>query len=180
MKLVSTLLRGMADFLVEHGAGATIIESADTTVGARHGHDEAAKNATDADHPRASISPALRSRLHTVIDSLSDDETARVLAIGARQVRRRALTGALYFFQVGRRRRYPCWQFIGDYRVLPGLHDVTRLVPKDWPPETVDAFMSTRHPHLLLRGVPSSPVAWLAHGGDPSVVSRLLSSAARD
>jgi hypothetical protein len=44
----------------------------------------------------------------------------------------------------------------------------------------VDAFMTTRHPHLLLRGVPVSPVDWLAHGGDPRNVSHLLASAARE
>jgi hypothetical protein len=175
MKLVSALLRIMADFLTERGADATITVRTDTNV-PTPGSREEKRNAAGEVHPQASISPILRSRLHAVIDSLSDDETARALRIGTRQVRRRALAGGLYFFEVGRKRRYPCWQFIGDYGVLPGLQVITPLLPQDWTPETVDAFMTTEHPRLVVRGVPSSPGEWLAHSGDPSIVSRLLAA----
>lgn len=179
MKLVSALLRSMAEFMQEHGADATITASTGSDVDPPGSHEDARNPAAESPL-RASISPALRSRLHAVIDSLSDDETARLLGIGTRQVRRRALAGGLYFFQVGRRRRYPCWQFVGDNRVLHGLQDVTPLLPRAWPPETVDAFMTTQHPHLLLRGVPVSPVEWLARGGDPRNVTHLLASAPRE
>lgn len=173
MKLVSALLRSMADFMLEHGADAAITTSTDTDDESAGRHEEAS-NAAAAGHPRASISPALRSRLHAVIDSLSDDETARVLGTGTRQVRRRALAGGLYFFQAGRKRRYPCWQFIGGEHALPGLQFLTPGIPRDWPPEAVHAFMAAKHPRLLLQGAPSSPVEWLARGGEPSTVRRLL------
>lgn len=166
MKLVSALLYTMADFLLEHGPDASITSPT--------GPLSETSKAVGEDPLTASASPALRARLSAVIRSLSDDETARVLAISTRQVRRRAHEGDLHFFEIGRKRRYPCWQFIGDCRLLPGLREVAPALRRSRAPETIEAIMTTKHPRLLVRGAATSPVEWLVHTGDASIVGRLL------
>lgn len=173
-KLVSALLRAMAEFLQEQGADAAISTSTNTS--ATSDSADQAKDGTIGRNTGMSMSPALRARVQAVIASLSDDEAARNLGIGTRQVRRRAVAGSLYFFRVGRRRRFPCWQFVGERLVLPGLRSVGPAVPRYWPPEVVHAFMTTAHPILQGPGGSTSPVQWLVSGGEPAVVASVLSS----
>jgi len=167
LKLVSAMLRTVSNFLLEHGADAAVGGSSERNGGEPDHHDEMA------------ASPALRSRLRAVIRSLSDDETGRLLAVGARQVQRRARSGSLYFFQVSQKRRFPCWQFLSTFAVPPGLRLVAQVLPRDWPPEAVDAFMTTKHPQLLIGGVPHSPVQWLVNGGGATTVRLLLDPRSR-
>jgi excisionase family DNA binding protein len=173
MKLVIALLRTMAEFVAD---GNDALARSNTPAGAAEELNRDDPQASSIVDPNRSltISPALKALLGAVIDSLSDDEAARYLSIGVRQVRRRALDGRLFFFRVGRKRRYPRWQFAADRYVLPGLPAVTQALPRDWSPERVQAFMENKDPRLRLRGTSRPPVEWLLSGGDPSRIAELI------
>ncbi|WP_285035871.1 helix-turn-helix domain-containing protein [Plantibacter sp. ME-Dv--P-095] len=117
-----------------------------------------------------SVTPAWKPRLEAVVDSFSDDEASRCLDVGLRHLRRLAQYGRICSFKVGKRRRYPMWQFADRTGLLPGVPVVVAAIPKNWSPETTHAFMTT--PALgLVRGVEQlSPIEWLRAVGDPSMV----------
>jgi excisionase family DNA binding protein len=173
MKLVIALLRTMAEFVAD---GNDVVSGSNALAVAAKDLDRDDPQPSSIVDPNRSltISPALKALLSAVIDSLSDDEAARYLSIGVRQVRRRALDGSLYFFRVGRKRRYPRWQFADDRYVLPGLPAVARALPRDWSPERAQAFMENQDPRLRLRGTSRSPVEWLRSGGDASRIAELI------
>lgn len=116
--------------------------------------------------PRLRLRPEYRLRLEAVIDSWSDDETADFLMIGARQVRRRAQQGTLYYFVVNRKRRYPAWQFDRFCSVLDGVAQVGRALPGSWSAARVYTFMTTQTPALKL----VTPVQWMLLKRDPSSI----------
>lgn len=174
MKLVGAILRVMGDFIASGGDALVMIEDEEVTPGPPESTG-AETTASNWGKRAVSMSPALRELLSAVIASLSDDETARYLAVSVRQVRRRALDGSLYYFQVGRRRRYPCWQFGDEHNVLPGLRTAVPAIPQAWSPERVQKFMKTPHRRLQLNGTLTSPAEWLMAGGRPDDVGELLS-----
>ncbi|MDR6144106.1 hypothetical protein QE375_003660 [Microbacterium foliorum] len=153
-KLVSALLTTMTAFIAERGADVLA--------------------PPDPDDPGRRLRPEFRARIEAVVDSLSDDETAAFLEIGTRQVRRRAHEGALYFFTVGKRRRYPAWQFDELLGVLPGLRDILRAVPEDWTPERLQRFMAGFDAGLTIAGKPIEPRTWLVFGLDPMEIVDLI------
>ena len=129
--------------------------------------------------PRRRLRPEYRAQIDAVVDSLSDDEAACVLGIGARQVRRRAHDRTLYCFAVGKKRRYPAWQFDERLGVVPGLREVAQAIPKDWPGEQAQRFMTTLEAALELHGEPVTPRTWLIVGLDPTRVAELVREEAR-
>ncbi|MEV7608526.1 helix-turn-helix domain-containing protein [Microbacterium sp. NPDC089320] len=153
-KLVSALLTTMTAFIADRGADVLA--------------------PPDPDHPERRLRPEFRARIDAVVDSLSDDETAAFLGIGVRQVRRRAHEGALYFFTVGKRRRYPAWQFDELLGVLPGLRDILRAIPEDWTPERAQLFMSGVGAELRIADEPIAPRTWLVVGLDPMEIVNLI------
>lgn len=153
-KLVSALLTTMTAFIAERGADVLA--------------------PSDPEDPSRRLRPEFRARIEAVVDSLSDDETAAFLEIGTRQVRRRAHEGALYFFTVGKRRRYPAWQFDELFGVLPGLRDILRAVPEDWTPERLQRFMAGFDAALTIAGKPIEPRTWLVVGLDPMEIVNLI------
>lgn len=173
MKLVIALLRTMAEFVAD---GHDAVSRSNPPAGAAEELNRDDPQASSIVDPNRSltISPALKALLSAVIDSLSDDEAARYLSVGVRHVRRRALDGSLYFFRVGRKRRYPRWQFADDRYLLPGLPTVAQALPRHWSPERVQALMENKDPRLRLRGTSRSPVKWLLSGGDPSRIAELI------
>lgn len=153
-KLVSALLTTMTAFIAERGADILA--------------------PPDPEDSRRRLRPEFRARIDAVVDSLSDDETAAFLDIGTRQVRRRAHEGALYFFTVGKRRRYPAWQFDELLGVLPGLRDILRAIPEDWTPERLQQFMAGFDAGLTIAGKPIAPRTWLVVGLDPMEIVDLI------
>lgn len=153
-KLVSALLTVMTAFLAERGAD--VLAPPDPKDSGRR------------------LRPELRARIDAVVDSLSDDETAAFLGVGTRQVRRRARERALYFFTVGRRRRYPSWQFDEALGVLPGLRDILRAIPDDWTPERAQHFMAGLDTDLKIADKPIAPRTWLVVGLDPAQIVDLI------
>lgn len=124
--------------------------------------------------PRRRLRPEYKAQVQVVVDSLSDDETAHFLGVGPRQVRRRAHEGALYYFRVGKRRRYPAWQFDERLGVLPGLPRLIRTIPGEWSPERAHRFMTGLETDLKIAGEPIAPRTWLMAGLDPSDIIDLL------
>ena len=93
------------------------------------------------------------------------DMTGRSPAAIARSAGR-----SLYAYHLGRNLRFPTWQF-DDGRPLPGLATVVPALRDDLTPTTVEARMTSADPEIL-DGL--SPVEWLARGGDPTEVTRVL------
>ncbi|MEV4737570.1 helix-turn-helix domain-containing protein [Microbacterium sp. LWO14-1.2] len=153
-KLVSALLTTMTAFIADRGADVLA--------------------PPDPEDPGRRLRPEFRARIDAIVDSLSDDETAAFLGIGVRQVRRRAHQGALYFFTVGKRRRYPAWQFDELLGVLPGIRDILRAIPEDWTPERAQLFMSGVGAELTIADKPISPRTWLIVGLDPMEIVNLI------
>lgn len=112
----------------------------------------------------------VRERIRCVVDSWSDDETADYLRIGLRHVRRLAQGGTLYYFLVGKKRRYPVWQFGGSRGTLMGTKHLAAMFPKSWRPEDVYGFMTT---HTSQLGS-ATPAQWLLLNRDLSQVARLI------
>ena len=78
---------------------------------------------------------------------------------------------SLYAYHLGRSLRFPTWQFDDDGRPLPGLATVVPALREGLTPMTVEARMTCTDPEIL-DGL--SPVEWLARGGDPTEVTRVL------
>lgn len=153
-KLVSALLTTMTAFIADRGADVFA--------------------PPDPEDSGRRLRPEFRARIDAVVNSLSDDETAAFLGIGVRHVRRRAHEGALYFFTVGKRRRYPVWQFDELLGVLPGLRDILRAIPEDWTPERIQLFMSGFGAELKIADKPIAPRTWLVVGLDPTEIVILI------
>ena len=94
------------------------------------------------------------------------DMTGRSPAAIARSAGR-----SLYAYHLGRNLRFPTWQFDDDGRPLPGLATVVPALRDGLTPMTVEARMTSADPEIL-DGL--SPVEWLARGGDPTEVTRVL------
>lgn len=101
---------------------------------------------------------------------------ARTLGVSESRVRHQAAARHLLAVRVGRSLRFPAFQFDDAGTPLRGLPDVLTAVPETWPPAQVGAFLGTPQPELTLDtdGPPVAPATWLAAGGDPSDVTRLL------
>lgn len=162
-KLVDALLQTMIELVLETRGDLFASTEAQASEPSRINDAEAPHAGTSA-QPRLRLRAEYRLRLAAVIDSWSDDETADFLLIGARQVRRRAQQGTLYYFRVNRKRRYPVWQFDTFCGVVGGVAEVGRAFPDSWPPERVYAFMTTRSPVLNL----VTPAQWLLLKRDPN------------
>lgn len=127
-----------------------------------------------ADHPERRLRPEFRARIETVVDSLSDDEAADFLGVGTRQLRRRAQDGGLYYFPVGKRRRYPAWQFDQRLGLLPNVNEVIAAIPVTWMPHRTNTFMSTLEAGMTIRGEPITPRTWLAISLGPAAVIQMI------
>jgi len=136
-----------------------------------------------------------QTRIATVTDSFSAAEVATMINIDASRVRHRQAKKLLYAFLVGKKRRYPTWQFImasSGFQPLPHLGAVVEAIPSDMHPASVRGFMTSPKESLRaggaaarnaaapntavsLEGGPQmSPVEWMAEGGDVRVVLDIL------
>lgn len=104
--------------------------------------------------------------------SLTTQEAAQLLGRAESNVRRSRLNGDLYAVQaevVGRTLRFPRWQFTESATVVPGLRCIIPVLPGDFHPLDVEAFMTS--PHEALEG--RTPVQWLVTGGQVESVVKL-------
>lgn len=167
-KLIDALLRTMIEFVVEtQGDVFTRTDKIGAAAASELDAAESQSSGRTTAYPGRRLRPEFRDRIEAVIDSWSDDETADYLQIGLRQVRRRAQQGSLYYFCLGRKRRYPVWQFDRYFGVLPGLGDVVRAIPRSWRPEQVYGFMTGRQPDLGSM----TPAQWLLGKNDAARIA---------
>lgn len=179
-KLVAAAVQTITDFLLEFREQVYEDEDEEKTGSAReHAVERSQPAATRGDGWRRQLSAVLRSRVRAVVDSLSDDETASVMSVGLRQVRRRAQASDLYYFTVGGKRRYPMWQFDWRGKLVPGMRDVTPAIPEDWSPERTLSFMTTFESGLNIHGEPLTPAEWVCIGCDPLQVVELMNGTGR-
>lgn len=161
-KLLDALLHTMVELVQERGADVLVPDTRtpnDTTASPKPAAGSLVRG-------RVRLRPEYRLRVEAIIDSWSDDETVQFLQVGARQVRRRAQQGTLYFFVVDRKRRFPIWQFENYHRVLPGAALVGRGLPPEWPPERVFVFMTALNRDLDSR----APIQWLLLNRPPETI----------
>lgn len=147
-------------FLAEHG-GPGVAEALQ--------HD-------DGDHSgRERTRRATHRLVEAIGESLSIADAASALGVDRTRVSHRLRDGSLWSFTLGRQRRIPRWQILPDGRVLPGLAAVVAAIPAGIHPSTVAALMGTAQPELE----DQTPVAYLAGGGDPTLVAEMLDGLAR-
>lgn len=172
---VSRSLQALIETAAEQGRDYKLIDAIILTLTAfiaESGEDVLAPS--DSASSTRRLRPEYRARIEAVVDSLSDDEVSSFLSIGTRQVRRRAQMSELHFFVVGKRRRYPAWQFNERLGVLPGLRGVVQEIPKEWGPERTQSFMTTLETGLKIHGEPITPQTWLIVGLDPVRIAELI------
>jgi len=82
----------------------------------------------------------------------------------------------LYAVEVLGQTRLPGWQFPGRGPgiVLPGLARVLEIVPAEWPPEIIEAFMTSPQARLATEAGRVTPIEWLLAGQDVEAVVSLI------
>ena len=116
-----------------------------------------------------------------VAQSLSTAQAADLLGVQTSRVRQRlnAEAPTLYGFKHGREWRLPRFQFRNDGLV----HNFDKLagdIPRDWTPLEVKTWCTTPNPDLAIGEETTTrltPLQWLESGGEPDVLSRILSRA---
>lgn len=105
--------------------------------------------------------------------SMSVAQAARLLHVDTSRVRHRLRDRALYGFKIGAGLRLPLWQFVDD-EPIPGLRAVLAALPADLHPLEITGVMTTPDPDLVVADEPTSPRAWLIHGGSIDTVRNLV------
>jgi hypothetical protein len=108
--------------------------------------------------------------------AVTTTELSRRLGVDASRVRHWASERSIYAIRVGRRNRYPIWQFGPDGRPLTGLKAVLAALPKGLHPLAVQGFMTTPQPDYEIDDRDVSAAEWLASGGDVGVVVEMADS----
>jgi hypothetical protein len=111
------------------------------------------------------------------IEAKSAADVAKTLGVSATRVRQRAIERTLYAIRNGDVWRFPTWQFDADtgHEVL-GLASVIPSIPRTLHPIAVFRFLDEPSPDLEIDDAPTSPLRWLATGGDPALVAELAAA----
>lgn len=95
-------------------------------------------------------------------------EVARGLSVSVSSVHRRRRQQALWGISNARSWRFPAAQFVvadgRPVRQVPGLDVVLKELPADLHPLSIDGFLHTPQPDLLIRHKLVSPLDWLRAG----------------
>jgi hypothetical protein len=106
-------------------------------------------------------------------EALDTDEAGTLLNVTPGRVRQRLASRHLHGIRAGSAWRIPRWQFPGG-APLPGLDKVVPALPGALHPLAIEHLMTSPHVDLMVGQRPISPVEWLASGGDPDRVARLV------
>lgn len=119
-----------------------------------------------------------KTRLESVTRSLSSAQVAQRLGIDESSVRHRVRAGSLYSFLIGRKRRFPAWQFsdTAENGLLTDLPALVRGIPLDMHPSTVEGFMTTTQDDLVVGEAAVTPVEWLELAHEVDAVIGILES----
>lgn len=123
---------------------------------------------------RVVAADAARERAKVLAGSATLSEVAELVGESSSAIVSRTADHQLATFLLDGHVRYPLWQF-HDGKPLPGLPDVVVALPSTWRARKVMAVMDA--PTETLGG--ASPPQWLADGGDPTTVVRMLEDLAR-
>jgi excisionase family DNA binding protein len=107
-------------------------------------------------------------------DAVDVGEAARLLGVNDSRIRQRLGERSLYGIKDGGTWRIPRFQFRGK-RVVPSLPAVLPAMPAELHPVAVKRWLTTPNPDLPLGpdDEATSPLDWLASGGDPEQVVAL-------
>jgi excisionase family DNA binding protein len=107
-------------------------------------------------------------------DAVDVGEAARLLGVNDSRIRQRLGERSLYGIKDGGAWRIPRFQFRGK-RVVPSLPAVLPAMPAELHPVAVKRWLTTPNPDLPLGpdDEATSPLDWLASGGDPAQVVAL-------
>jgi len=108
--------------------------------------------------------------------TFSSKDAAERLGLSVNKLTAKAQAGELYFFTVGRARRYPKWQFTAS-DVLPELSSIVAAIPASWEPVDAYLFFNSHNTELLVNDKVQSPREWLIAGEAPERVIELLRKA---
>lgn len=109
-----------------------------------------------------------------VIESaLTTLDAANLLGVSPGRIRQRLAAREIFSFKVDGRVVIPIYQFQGS-RLVPGITQVNRALPRTRHPLSVVRWFHTPQPELRAEGKrPLTPLQWLSQGSDPSVVGEL-------
>jgi hypothetical protein len=111
------------------------------------------------------------------IESKTAGDVAKTLGVSAARVRQRAIERTLYAIRNGDTWRFPAWQFDPDtgHEIL-GLAAVIPSISRTLHPIAVFRFLDEPSPDLEIDDEPTSPLRWLATGGDPAPVAEIAAA----
>lgn len=145
--------------------------AADLTAAEESFWDKHAGLSLSVDAAASSVSDEVGAMADQLATSLTIEQAATLLGVDRTRVSHRIRQQELYAFRLGRQQRLPRWQFqvSGTTALgLPGLARVLDVLPDGLHPLSVEGFFTTPDPDLG----GSSPLHWLAEGGDPAVVAQ--------
>ena len=101
-------------------------------------------------------------------------EAAELLGVDRSRISRRISGQSLWSVPTQGGRRIPLWQIV-DGGLLPGLDVVVPAIPRGMRPMTLARFMHTPQPDFG----DSTPIEYLAGGGDPHLVAGFVADLGR-
>ena len=112
--------------------------------------------------------------MRLVEEALDARQAAKKLGVSPSRVRQLLGESRLYGLKPMGDWRLPTWQFGVEGRgTVPGIGTVIRALPEGLHPLSVEGFMTSPKPELSLDGNSTSPIEWLAGGGDAEAVAEL-------
>lgn len=108
------------------------------------------------------------------IEAKTAGDVAKALGVSAARVRQRASERTLYAIRSGDVWRFPAWQFDPHTgHEIPGLAAVIPSFSRTLHPIAVFRFLDEPSADLEIGDEPTSPLRWLATGGDPAPVAEI-------
>lgn len=138
-------------------------------------------NALNEQRLRKLPNPEARSRQRytfLLANSLDVGTVAKLMGESLPATKKRLMERRLYAFEARDGWRIPAFQFI-DGRVVRHLDDVVPHLRRELHPLEVVNWFNHENPDLQMKKEPVSPVTWLLHGGDSSVVAKLAGALGR-
>lgn len=128
--------------------------------------------------PAAQRASTMAAKQHSelIATSLTTKDVAQLLSVTPGRISQRVAAKTLYSLRVGNTLRFPRFQFT-EAGELPGWKHVCPTLPENVPPISVENLMTRPSPDLTQQGEQLSPAAWLASGGSPDDVVRLVRGA---
>ena len=111
------------------------------------------------------------------IEAKTASDVAKALGVSATRIRQRALERSLYAIRSGDTWRFPAWQF--DSTTGQEILGLAAVIPAFSPtlhPIAVFRFLDEPSTDLEIDDEPTSPLRWLATGGDPAPVAEIAAA----